>query len=243
MTNRRDPAFFPTASLTRAAALGMIMVAGLALPACEKKQAPQQQPAPAPAPAPKPVASLDGVKLHPKVQFPDTSLPSSQEAVDAIAALAGAMASGDAAAMQRLLGERDQAVLKTLVETGEWQRQADSTKVVRICSIKEEGSTVRVGIALQDAMGAFLTGWEATSAGDAWVFGGIAIAPKLGVSAADLDGAELALLELPKGLALSSVELRAAEPPPRIVRETKSGGGGPGGGSPPPNRRLPRIPQ
>lgn len=241
MMNRRDQAFFPPARMTRAAAMGLIICAGLALPACEKKQtSQQQQAAPAPAPAPRQVASLDGVKLHSKVQFPDTSLPSSQEAVDAIAALAGAMASGDAAAMQRLLGERDQAVLKMLVESGEWQHQADETRVVRICSIKDEGSKLLVGIALENSNSAYLTGWEATQAGDAWVFSGVPISMKAGAAAADLDGSELVLQELPKGLASSNISLRAAEPPPRAAREKKNSSSSGGGADP--NRRLPKNP-
>lgn len=238
MTNRRDEAFSLTTSLRGLSLAATALAAGLALSGCEKKQQPQQQAAPAPAPAPKPVVSLDGVKLHPKVQFPDSALPSSQDAVEAIAALMSALASGDAAAMQRLLSERDQTVLKSLVESGEWQRQAEDTQAVRVATVREEGGAMRVGLALEDALGAFLTGWEATRSGDAWVFAGIAVESKIGTSVEDLDGAELTPLELPKGTALSNVDLRAAEPPPRVVRDekNKSSGGSSGGGFKPPRR-------
>jgi hypothetical protein len=237
MTNRRDG---QGARMLRAASIAALCaLAGV--PGCEEKKAqPEVAPAP-PPPPPKPRASLDGVKLHPKVQFSEDALPSSQEAVNAIAALANALASGDAAAMAQVIDQRDQAVLKVLVETGEWQRQADALKVVRVVSLRDENdSGFQVGLGLEDEGGAFLTGWQASGSADVFTFGGMAIEPRFAMAARELDGAELTLLELPTGNAVAVAVLKAAEPVIEEVDDEKKAGssGSSGGGSKP--RRGPR---
>ena len=187
------------------AVAGIVALAG-ALVGCGEKQ--EAKPAPKPAaeaPSPKPrqvasEASLDQVKKHPKVQFAELTLPESQAALNAIAALASAIAAGDSATMSQLISPRDQAVLKALVEQGEWQRQADATKLVRITTISSTSeSNLQVGVAIEDDLGAFLTGWEATGSGDAWTFSGLAIESLSAAKAVELDGVALTLLALPAG--------------------------------------------
>lgn len=218
----------------------LLLCAGLNACGEDKKKV-----APAPAPAPsapaKPAVTLNSVDLHPKVQFPEDRLPDTQEALDAIVELANAIASGDAAAMQQLLSPPDQAVLKSMVEQGLWQRQADSLKVVRVCVLKQEGQgPVQVGLGLEDAGGAFLSGWEAANADGVLSFSGMAIEPEFAMAAVDLDNANLKPMALPSGLAQGEIDLRAAEPPKRVESKAPGASGGGGGSSPSPSGPIPR---
>lgn len=169
---------------------------------CSEKSAeqkPQRQAAPPPVREVKPEASLASLKLNAKVQFPEERTPSSQEIADAIAAFANAMASGDESRMQSMMGDRDQLLLNTLVESGEWRRQTESIEVIRVCAINEVDPTrFQVGFGVQDSLGAFLSAWEATGSGNSWTFTGFAATPRFASKASDLDGVSLTAQALPE---------------------------------------------
>jgi hypothetical protein len=198
MTNLRDAARSGSYRLlaTFACAASLLAATG-----CEEKQAAPTAPAES-APAPRRVerSSLDKVTLHPKVQFPEDLLPASQEATNAIAALASAIAAGDSAALTTMLSGPDQAVLLLLIEEGEWQRQTARLQVVRVSSVEAGSSGLRVGLALQEESGAFLLGWEGTESAGAWQFSSLPIEPRTALTAKELDGAALALLLAPSGV-------------------------------------------
>lgn len=216
--------------------LASVACAGLMVSAgCEKKEEKTQNaPAPAPPPPPpKPRVSLEGLKLHPKFQFPDDRLPGSQEVAGAIAAFGSSIASGDHAAMKPMLSPSDQSVLATLVQQGDWKTQNDALSVVRVCVINEISSgTFQVGFGVQDEQGAFLLAWEATGEGSSWTYRGLAIEPRFGQSAAELDGAQIVLLGMPspkaepaKGLAPTAQKVKDESKDNKSAPQEDDGGG------------------
>ncbi|MDX2114782.1 MAG: hypothetical protein SFZ24_04065 [Planctomycetota bacterium] len=148
-----------------------------------------------PAPS-RPAPSLAQLKLHEKVQFPEERFPQSDEAKLAVAAFANSLAAGDMAGLTKRLSARDQAVLQTLVDSGQWEHHLETLKVVRVCVLSESGGAFQLGLGVEDDKGAYLTAWEATGSGDEWTFSSLSIDPRLGIVAADLDGAEIKLFSL-----------------------------------------------
>ncbi|HBS27994.1 MAG TPA: hypothetical protein DEB06_00755 [Phycisphaerales bacterium] len=186
-----------------------------------------------PAPPPAPAASLAGVKLHSKVQFPEERLPSSQEATNAIAAFASALAGGDHAGFGAMLGERDRAVLAALVSDGEWRRLTDAIRVVRVCVVAEPSAgMVQVGLGLEDEFGAFLSGWEGTGAGGQWSFSAMGIETVLGANAKALDGSAMNARKPPEVVAPPPPPAPAAQPEPEEPAAPIGGGDGPLGRPP-----------
>ncbi|TVQ32764.1 MAG: hypothetical protein EA376_05220 [Phycisphaeraceae bacterium] len=169
--------------------------AGLALTACGE----EEPPPPPQVQQPRQVeqrASLDDIRMDARVQFPEERLPRSQELADAIASLASAIASGDSSAMRGVLDGPSEATLASLVASGDWERETENVEAVRIVALEESDDNVRLGLAVQDASGAYLLGWEARNAGGRWLFAGLPVASATGVRAADLDGAPLEIMSM-----------------------------------------------
>ena len=180
------------------------------------EQKPQRQAAPPPVREVKPQASVGSLKLHAKVQFPEERTPTTQEIADAIAAFANAIAAGDESRMQSMVAERDQLLLNTLIESGEWRRQTESIEVIRVCAINEvDSSRFQVGFGVQDSLGAFLSAWEATGSGNSWTFTGFAASPRFASKASDLDGVSLTAQALPEAAKPKESGILAPEPPPQ----------------------------
>ncbi len=188
-------------------------------------QKPQRQAAPPPPTEPeKPAVSLASLKLHPKAQFPEERAPSSQAVAQAVAAFASALASGADERMKSMLDSRDQAVLGSLIESGEWRRQTESIKVVRVSAINEvDAGRFQLGLGIQDTNGAFLSAWEAKGSGDSWTFTGFAAAPRFASNVAELDGVSLTALGLPEAKAPEK-KISAPEPPPEESPTPSAGG-------------------
>jgi len=147
------------------AVIGALLLAGAGCSdGNNEEQAQRHAPPPPPPPQTPQTVSLASIKMHPKVQFPEERAPSTQEAAQAVADFASALASGSEDSMNRLLADRDRRLLQALVSAGEWRRQTESIELVRVCSLTEDGGAVRVALGVQDASGAFLSAWEANEA-------------------------------------------------------------------------------
>lgn len=148
------------------------------------------------APAPRRLTVRD-LNLADGVEYPTPRIPSDAALARAIADFAGALKSGDADALRPLLTEEGQAVLSTLVESGDWPGASSAIDSVRVCTVLESGPTASVGLGVRDDSGAYLTGWAAISDGGTWTFSGLAIEPATASSLSALDGSPLTELALP----------------------------------------------
>lgn len=192
-----------------------------------KKEAPQQS-----APAPVAVQSVDpmeGIQLDAKVTWPEKFTATTPEQARAIAALANALARGDADAAKGVLEQSDRDVLQDLMTFGDWADETKGLQAVRVCVLNhaDDKRGVTLGLGVQDAMGAYMLAWTGAETDSNWVFTGMAIQPVTAASVAMLDGAEL---KAPV-VAAAAVEGRlkiAANP----GDEAKKTGNGPGGGAP-----------
>lgn len=202
---------------------------GLMLVGCDKREAPQQA-APAPVVS-KPVDPMDGIELHPKVRWAaDKYVPVSPEQAQAIAALANALAAGDADKAKSVLDSADQAVLSDLIAYGEWADQTTGIEEVRVCVLSQnEDKTVSLGLGLQDALGAYMVAWKGSDSGSAWVFSGMAIEPITAASAAMLEGAELRAPVI-AGAAVETQIVTAKNP--NAAEKKEGGGSSPSGAEP-----------
>jgi len=135
---------------------------------------------------------LQGLTLDERVEFPAINAPSSRSVAESVAALAGAIAQGDAKSLHSMLDKPSQTILDQLVESDAWRLATDSITKVRICSIEEDGQTIRVGLGIENADGAYLLGWEGERVGSGWLYAGIALeTPMAAETAAQLDGSSL----------------------------------------------------
>ncbi len=239
---------------------GLTLLAGaaamlLALTGCEDKSGlskggNMESPAPVAA-APKPaeesapprqeerrapdVDALAGLDLNPKVEFPRFNEPSSKDIAEAVAALAGAIAEGDSRGLHQMLDSPNQAILDDLVESGVWQDSTGSITNIRICSLEEDGQSLRVGLGVEDREGAYLLGWSGERIGGGWLFSGIALdTPASAMTASELDGGSLAAREIPEPGAIIDEEFDPTINDPRRGddnrrrRGSRRGGGGGG---------------
>ena len=160
-------------------------------------------------PEPEPVAlatsrendrnSLEGLDLDEAVDFPAINAPSSRAIAETVAALAGAIARGDARALHPMLDEPSQVILDQLVESDSWNDATGSITKVRVCTLEEDGSNIRVGLGVESASGAYLLGWEGERLGSGWLFAGIALETPVGAdTAAQLDGSSLVARLVPE---------------------------------------------
>lgn len=188
--------------------------------------------APAPAPAPTRLSPAD-LGLAQGVQFPAERIPADGDAARAIAALANAIATGDADALDTMLDRADSAVLANLRHSGAWKQATGATKVVRVVSIEPSDAGVRVGLAIEDDAGAYLLGWEGQPSRDGWSFRALPVRSPAAARAGDLDGVKLALMDIPA--VRPEAEENAPAPPPvdakgrgASPRRPSGGGLGPG---------------
>jgi len=186
-----------------------------------------------PAPAPR-VDPMAGLEMDPRVQFPRERAPATPELAQSVAALASAIAAGDADRLRELVDPPTAAVLDELVGTGAWQEETGAIEVGRVVALESQEESAKVGLAVQDPRGAYLLGWEGSNLRGGWVFTGFAVqgAPEAS-RAAQLDGAalaEAALPELGPERDLTPEEFR----PPIDERQRRRGSrrGGGGGRSP-----------
>lgn len=217
--------------------LSLALLAGT-LAGCEKKKAP---PPPPPPPAPVAVAptwSLEDIAMDPRVQFPENRTPSTRELAEAIAKLATAIITGNDRDMTTLLDPIDHAVMSDLVSSGGWTDGTTGIEAIRVCVLEEgEGKTTcRLGLGVQDKLGAYLLAWSGASGGGQWTFQGLAIVPQFAERVAALDGASM----IEPSVDVSApviVELPESISAPTTVTGGDSGGSpgpGPGPGDAPP---------
>jgi len=216
MTNRPDAVRTPW--IAAALAASVVFAAG-----CEKKEShtglggrsgsTKAQAAARPAPPPPVRAALTpaDLQLAPGAQFPAQLIPTDESAARAVAALANAVATGDADALAGMIDRSDAAVLGHLRESGDWDRATDSV-TVRVVAVEPADPGVRVGIAIEDQTGAYLIGWEGAPTRNAWTFRSLPVESPPAARASDLDGVALALMDIPApGPALD--EAAPARPP------------------------------
>ena len=156
-------------------------------------------PPPEPAPEPRqtvPVSlwSIEDLEMDERVQFPERYLPSTtraenQELAQAMADIATGMLTGDNALLEKRLGPSDIMILEILTNSGELGEAANAVQAVRIVQFQQD-DTVDVGIAYENASGAFLTAWSAPGP-DNPTFAAMAIEPQTAERLAQLDDAEL----------------------------------------------------
>lgn len=185
MTSRKSPILF-------LAGLSLLPAAVLAVSGCGKKEeAPPPPPPPPPVVrAPDPVR-VDELITDPRVQFPQKFVPVDESLARAVVNFASDLAAGDREGFEAALDAPARSTLDLLVESGQWTGATASIQVVRVVRLDASGSTADVGLAIQDAQGAYLTGWRAQQSGDRWVFGAMPSPPRSALTAAELDGAAL----------------------------------------------------
>jgi hypothetical protein len=220
--------------------LTLAVMAGSMLTACEKKKAP-----PPPPPPPAPVAvgpdwTLEDIAMDPRVQFPENRTPSTRELAEAIAQLATAIITGNDRDMTDLLDPIDHAVMSDLVSTGGWKDGTTGIEAVRVCVLEEgEGKTTcRLGLGVQDPLGAYLLAWTGASSDGRWTFQGLAIVPQIADRVAALDGASLIEPAIDT-TAPVIVELPDSVTQPENNVGTDGSGSSPGDAPPPPTRSKP----
>lgn len=217
----------------------LALVGGAPLVGCEKKAPKAPETAAAPA-APKAVDPMEGIAdiLDAKVQWPDKYPATTPEQAQAVAALANAIAKGDAESAKSVIDEPDREVLQGLIDFGDWASQTRGVQAVRVCVFTEgdDKKTLTLGLGVQDATGAYMIAWKGTEhEGPAWVFSGMAIEPVTAASVAMLDGATLRA----PVLTAAAVEKKLNE-----VEKPKGAGAdaATGGGAPPPSNNPFRKP-
>lgn len=197
----------------------------------EESAPPREEERQAPA-----VDALAGLDLNPKVEFPEFAEPSSKDIAEAVAELAGAIVEGDSRKLHQMLDTPNQAILDELVESGAWQDSTDSITNIRVCSLEEDGHSIRVGLGVEDRDGAFLLGWSGERVGGGWLFSGIALdTPASALIASELDGGSLAARDIPEPGAIIDEEFDPTVNDPRRGgdgkkrrRGSRRGGGGGG---------------
>lgn len=218
----------------------LLLAAGSVLPGCGKKEeAAPQTAAPVTAKIEDP---MEGIDLHAKVQWPDKYRPSTAAQAQAIAALANALASGDAEKAKGVLDGADRDLLNDMIALGEWASQTGGIDAVRVCVLKEadDKTHLTLGLGVQDSLGAYMLAWKAPLAGDAVVFSGMAIQPVTAASVAMLDDAELKAPSVAE--AVKETKIASTVNPGDIAAKEAGGGSSPGGGSPSPGRPFQKPP-
>lgn len=204
------------------------LVGGALLVGCgESSESPEAAPAPAPvetsrrpAPVRPPVASLN---MDDRVEFPADRVPTDAALAQAIANLASALVTGDASEIEGVLDASGDAVLSDLQARGSWEEATNGIERVRITRVETRERGAQLGVAVLDASGAYLLGWEALLVDGAWVFSGLAIETQSALTLAELDAAPLTIRMTPLASA-EDTSTPAAAPPP--VEDQSGGGGG-----------------
>ena len=177
--------------LTTVALVALIGLAGVSpLAGCKKKKAP---PPPPPPPQVK-VDPFDGLKTDPRVQFPEERAPDSPEMAQAIADVANAFATGNAAELRALLNPTSTPEITYLLDSGEWAEATRGIEVVRVCALEKTAADglIRIGLGIQDANGAYLLALAGAPVdGGGWIFGGLPVEWRTGTVASEFDNAKL----------------------------------------------------
>lgn len=135
---------------------------------------------------------LVGLDLDDSVEFPPINAPSTRDIAESVAALAGAIALGDSQTLHPMLDQPSQVILDQLVESDHWREATGSITKVRVCTLEEDGQTIRIGLGVESLAGAYLLGWEGERIGSGWLYAGIALETPTGAdTAAQLDGSSL----------------------------------------------------
>lgn len=165
---------------------------------CEKEAPPPPPPAPAPAPVVE-VSPLEGLKMDPRVQFPQEREPSTRELAEAIATLASAFVKGDANAAKSVLSPDAGALIDAMVATGEWKTGTASVETVRVCVLSEQADSgsATLGLGIQDATGAYLLAWRGSNADGVWEFAPMPLNDTEAAQVALLDGSPMVSRALP----------------------------------------------
>lgn len=232
-------------------ALAGVLAIALAAGGCDNSSSkPQSAATPPPAPvAPQQVAqpepeeedardvdTLAGLALEGNVEFPRINEPTKRDIAESVAALAGSIARGDSRALHPMLDQPNQVILDELVASGVWQESTGSITKVRVCSLEESGQSVRVGLGVESADGAYLLGWAGEKVGSSWLFSGIALdTPAEASTAAELDGGSLASRDVPEPGAIIDDTFDPTVNDPRREgdgRRRRGGRRGGGGGGP-----------
>ncbi len=205
----------PDIPTLRAGPIAALLAGALVLGACDKKAplagAPEQQQAPAPQPQPAPADPREGLALPPKVAFAPGARPETREQAQAAAALAGALASGDAAGLRALLDEPARAVLDEHPGSGAWTDSTQNIQQVRICAVEPSENAMRLGLAVQDGSGAYLLAGDGREVDGRFLFTGLALAQDAsGASASEFDGVGLS----PRVVPTARAEIAEAAPDP-----------------------------
>lgn len=175
---------------------------GLALGACGEKKVEAPAPAPPPPPPPPRQVTASELTMDPRVQFPETTLPTDRELAQAVAGLASAIVKGDADALHAMLDEAASGVLRSLQDSGEWKTSTKDIEAVRVVALESgEGGAAKVGLGVQSAKGAYLLAWAGQESNGSWVFTGLPIESRSATRVADLDGVALSERPIPQPLA------------------------------------------
>jgi hypothetical protein len=112
-----------------------------------------------------------------------------------VADFAAAFANGDARAADSMMAPADRAVLDRLEETGEWGESTGDVELVRLVSLTEgEGGSITLGLAVQDAQGAYLLAWSGIETASGYEFTALPVEPTSVPNARALDGVDLQAL-------------------------------------------------
>jgi len=177
----------------RTLALAAVIALGAATPAACSDPPPETTPDPRPT-GPVSLWSIDDLEMDERVQFPERYLPATtraenQELAQAMADIATGILTGDNELLEQRLGPSDIMILEILTSSGELGEAANAVQAVRIVQFQED-DTVDVGIAYENAAGAFLTAWSAPGPSNP-TFTAMAIEPQTAERLALLDDAEL----------------------------------------------------
>lgn len=225
---------------------------------CEKKKPPPPPPPPPPRPEvviPDKVevqALLQQLGSDARVQFAPAAAPTDRSLAEGVIRLADALARGDAPAMRGLLDRAGQAILDDLVGTGGWEDGTKSIEAVRVVRVNQSGyerPAASVATAIQEPGGAYVLVWQASPAGDGYVF-----SPRLASTAVKTRASEWDNAQVEGGLEFDPNELKDVlsdggpgsdrrtpdeekpeRQPPNTIRKNTPGGPvniptGPGGG-------------
>lgn len=170
----------------------LALCAAMPLHGCKKEEPPPPPPPPPPrvVEAARPV-DVQSLMMDERVQFPSQFAPTDRDLAQSVADLASAIARGDEDAAATYFDGAARGALEMLVRSGEWRSATERVRAVRVVRIDGGGDEARVGLAIEDTTGAYLTGWRASNVGGRWMFTGLPVAPRSAARASDLDGADL----------------------------------------------------
>lgn len=138
---------------------------------------------------------LEEIRLDPRVEFPRSREPSTVEVAEAVADFAAAFANGNARAASSMMAPADRAVLDRLQESGAWSESTGDVELVRVVSLSEGGGGgLTLGLAVQDAEGAYLLAWEGSQTGTGYEFTALPIESTSAANARALDGVDVQAL-------------------------------------------------